>query len=162
MRAVISTLITLAGAAALVACSDPAPEPSATVISAAPETLYLGDDTRNDLAIVIAYADGDGDLGRGLARVHDCRADAVVTELMLPSIASDEAVAEQVSITGELELRVNDVGSVVLAAAAPPACAALGVVAPAAGVAVFCVVLVDSAGHEGDGDCTAALALSGP
>ena len=142
------------------ACSDAASEPSATVVSAAPDTLYLGDDTRNDLSVVVAYADGDGDLGRGVARVHDCRATDVVTELLLPSIATDEAVGEGVAITGELELRVNDVGDVTLAASAPPVCADLGAPAPVAGAAVFCVVLVDSAGHEGPGDCTSPLALS--
>ncbi len=150
----------VAPAAALVACADPAPEPSAVVLSAAPETLYVGDDTRNDLTIVIAYADGDGDLGRGVVHVHDCRAAAVVTTITLPSIASDEAVAEGVAITGELELRVNDVGDVTLAAAAPPACADLGAPAPVVDAAVFCVVLVDSAGNEGPGDCTSPVALS--
>ena len=159
MRALPILLLGLS-AAALAGCSDPAPEPSATVVSAAPETLYLGDDTRNDLAIVIAYSDGDGDLGHGLARVHDCRAADVVTELTLPAIASGEGVDEGVAITGELELLVNDVGAVTLAGSAPTACADLGAPAPAAGEAVFCVVLVDSAGHEGPGDCTAALALS--
>lgn len=157
MRIVLLLVFT---SAALVACSDPAPEPSATVLSAAPDTLYLGDDTRNDLTIVIEYADGDGDLGRGTARVHDCRASDVVTEISLPSIATDEAVDEGVAITGELELRVNDVGDVSLATASPPACADLGAPAPAVGEAVFCVILVDSAGHAGPGDCTAPLALS--
>lgn len=158
MRTVL--LFVVCSAAALIACSDPAPEPSATVLSAAPDTLYIGDDTRNDLSIVIEYADGDGDLGRGTARVHDCRASDVVTEILLPTIVTDEAVEEGVAITGELELRVNDVGDVSLAAAAPSVCADLGAPAPAAGEAVFCVVLVDVAGHEGPGDCTAALALS--
>ena len=153
-------LLLLVLPAALIACSDAAPEPSATVISAAPDTLYLGDDTRNDLSIVIEYADGDGDLGRGVARVNDCRATDVVTEIILPSIATDEAVEEGVAITGELELRVNDVGAVTLAASAPTVCADLGAPAPVAGEAVFCVVLVDTAGHEGPGDCTSALALS--
>lgn len=146
--------------AALVACADPAPEPSAVVLSAAPETLYVGDDTRNDLTIVIAYADGDGDLGRGVARVHDCRAAAVVTTIPLPAIASDEAVTEGVAITGELELRVNDVGDVTLATEAPPACADLGAPAPVADAAAFCVVLVDSAGNQGPGDCTSPVALA--
>jgi hypothetical protein len=145
---------------ALAACSDPAPEPSATVLSAAPEALVLGDDTRNDLTITIEYADGDGDLGRGLARIHDCRADGVVSELMLPPIASDDAVAEGVAISGSLELRLNDVGAVTPAAAAPAACADLGVGVPAADSVTFCVVLVDVAGTSGAGDCTSPVALS--
>jgi hypothetical protein len=160
MRTVLLSVLVPVLAVALVACSDPAPEPSASVVSAAPDTIYLGDDTRNDLSIVVAYEDGDGDLGRGVARVHDCRAADVVTEIMLPSIATDEAVEEGVAITGELELRVNDVGDVTLATSAPTACADLGAPAPVAGSAVFCVVLVDAAGNEGPGDCTAALALA--
>ncbi len=155
-----TTLLVLLSSAALVACSDAAPEPSAVVLSAAPDTLYMGDDTRNDLSIVVEYADGDGDLGRGIARIHDCRAAAVVTELPLPSIAADDAVEEGVAITGELELRVNDVGDVTLATSASTACADLGAPAPAADTAVFCVILVDTAGHEGPGDCTAPLAIS--
>jgi hypothetical protein len=130
------------------------------VLSAAPETLYLGDDTRNDLSGVIAYAVGDGVLGRGVARVHDCGAADGVTQIMVPSVVADGAVEEGVAITGELELLVNDVGAVTLATSAPAACAELGVAAPVAGEAVFCVILVDAAGHEGPGDCTAPLALA--
>jgi hypothetical protein len=153
-------LIFILFAAAAAACSDPPAEPTATVLSAAPEALVLGDDTRNDLTIVIAYEDGDGDLGHGTARIHDCRADGVVSELALPSIASEDGVDEGVAITGELELRLNDVGDVTAAAAAPAACAELGAPAPAADQVVFCVVLVDAAGTSGEGDCTAAVALS--
>jgi hypothetical protein len=157
MRAASFLLLVAACAAA---CGSPAPEPSAVVLSAAPDTLYMGDDTRNDLSIVVEYADGDGDLGRGTARIHDCRAADVVTELPLPTIASDDAVAEGVAITGELELRVNDVGDVTLATSASTTCADLGAPAPTADTAVFCVILVDTAGHAGPGDCTAPLAIS--
>lgn len=154
----------LAGLAlAVAACAgDPSPEPTATILMAAPDTLHPTDDARNDLSITIAYTDGDGDLGRGIARVHDCRADRLLTELPLPAIASDEAVEEGIAITGELTLRVNDIGEVAPAAAAPAACADLGVATPAAGEAIFCVVLVDRGGHVGDGDCTAAVAIATP
>jgi hypothetical protein len=144
------------------ACGSPAAEPSAVVLSAAPDTLYMGDDTRNDLAIVVEYADGDGDLGRGTASIHDCRADGIVTTLMLPSIASDEAVAEGVAITGELALLVNDIGAVTPAAAAPLACSELGIAAPTAGQAIFCVTLTDAGGITGPGDCTAPVTLATP
>jgi hypothetical protein len=147
---------------AVAACTDAATEPSATVLSAAPGSLYLGDDTRNDLTITIEYADGDGDLGRGVAHVHDCRADGVVVELVLPAIASDEAVQEGVAITGELDLLVNDIGIVAPAAAAPAACADLGAPAPTAGEVVFCVILTDSGGSTGPGDCTAPVTLAQP
>lgn len=153
-------LFALASAAALAACSDAAPEPSATVLEAMPDTLHPGDDARNDLSIRLSYTDGDGDLGHGVARVHDCRAGGLVTEKALPAIASDDAVRDGVPITGELTLLVNDIGPVTPEAAAPPACAALGVAAPTAAEAIFCVVLVDAAGHEGDGDCTAAIAIA--
>ena len=46
------------------------------------------------------------------------------------------------------------------ATALPKLCADLGVAALAAGTAVFCVVLVDAAGHRGDGDCTKAITLA--
>jgi len=145
--------------AALVACADPDPVPAVTITAAAPDTLVPADDYRNDLTISVDYADGDGDLGRGRALVHDCRADGLITELALPAIASDEAVAAGVAISGALDLRVNDVGAVAPAAAAPAACAELGVGAPAAGTAIFCVVLIDAAGHAGAGDCTAPLTV---
>ncbi len=145
---------------AMVGCTDPAPEPSAVVLAAAPDALVLGDDTRNDLTITVEYADGDGDLGGGLARIHDCRADGVVTELTLPPIASEEAVAEGVAITGSLELRLNDVGAVAPASAAPATCASLGAPAPSADAVTFCILLVDAAGTSGPGDCTAPIALS--
>lgn len=154
-----TSLLVLVLALAAGACTDAATEPSATVVAAAPDTLVIGDDTRNDLTITIDYADGDGDLGGGLAQIHDCRGDGVVTELVLPSIASEEAVAEGVAITGTLDLRLNDVGDVTPAAAAPSACAELGVAAPTAGAAVFCVVLTDSGGTTGPGDCTDPVTL---
>ena len=157
------TVILLVALAAVAACSDdPATEPTVVVLSAAPDALVLADDARNDVTIQIGYADGDGDLGRGVARIHDCRTDGLVTELMLPSIASDEAVAEGVAITGELALQVNDVGVVAPATAAPAACAALGIAAPTAGAVVFCVILVDAGGSVGPGDCTAAIAVAAP
>ena len=155
-----TTIVLLLATAA--ACSDADPEPTATVLAAAPESLYPGDDTRNDLTITIAYADGDGDLGRGTAAVHDCRADGIVTTLLLPAIASDDAVAEGVAISGELDLRVNDIGAVAPAAAAPPACAELGIAAPTAGQAIFCVTLTDAGGVTGPGDCTAPVTLATP
>lgn len=148
--------------ASLAACTDTATEPSATVLSAAPESLYPGDDTRNDLTITISYTDGDGDLGRGTAAIHDCRADAIVTTLMLPSIASDEAVAEGVAISGELSLLLNDVGAVTPASAAPAACASLGIAAPVPGQAIFCIILTDASGTSGPGDCTAPVTLAQP
>lgn len=157
MRTLLLVMLLAGG---LAACTDPAAEPSAIVTAAAPDTLVLGDDTRNDLTITIDYADGDGDLGRGVARIHDCRADGIVTELVLPSIASDDAVAEGVAITGSLDLRLNDVGDVSPAAAAPSACADLGIPAPAGDAAVFCVVLTDAAGTSGPGDCTAPITLT--
>lgn len=156
-------LLVLCVVAPVAACTDElGPAPSAIVRSAMPDTLHPTDDARNDLTLVVEYADGDGDLGRGTARVHDCRADGVTTELALPAIASDEAIAAAVPITGELTLLVNDIGQVAPATVAPAACAELGAPSPAAGEAVFCVVLVDAKGHAGPGDCTAALAIAAP
>ncbi len=158
-RAWVATLVVVAAAG----CGDElAVEPAAVVVAAMPEALDPSDDARDDLSIVVAYEDGDADLGGGLAYVHDCRSAAVVTALPLAPIASDEALAEGVPIRGTLELWVNDVGDVALDAAAPEACAALGVDAPAAGAATFCVVLEDAAGHQGPGDCTAAIAIAAP
>src|SRR5439155_27160824 len=65
---------------ALAACtSDVAP--NATVESATPDSITTGDDRLNDLTITVGYEDGDGDLGVGVAEVHDCRADALVTSV---------------------------------------------------------------------------------
>lgn len=149
----------LALVACTAACSDAGPAPTVSVLEAMPATLHPADDARNDLTIRVEYHDADGDLGRGVARIHDCRAGGLVTEKALPAIASDEAVREGVAITGELTLLVNDVGPVAPDAAAPPVCADAGIAAPAAGQAVFCVVLVDATGHEGNADCTAPIAI---
>lgn len=141
------------------ACADPDPAPHAVVVSAAPDALVTADDARDDLTIVVEYTDGDADLGGGVALVHDCRADGLVTTLELLPIASDEAVAEGVPIAGTLELVVADIGLVTPAASPPAACAALDVPAAAPDSAVFCVLLQDAAGHEGSGDCTPPIAL---
>ncbi len=154
-RVALSTL-----ALALVACDDADPAPTVEIRAAAPDTLVPADDLKDDLVITIGYADADADLGTGTAVIHDCRADGLATTLTLPTIASEEAIAAGVPITGELALQLNDVGAVTPQAAAPAACAALGVPAPALGVAIFCVELTDKAGHRGPGDCTDPIAIA--
>ena len=133
--------------------------PTATIKTATPDRLVLADDTLDDLVITVEYDDGDGDLGGGVAQVYDCRAEGLRTDLPLPAIAPAPVVDEGRPITGTLELHVNDVGELA-AAAAPDACRDLGVGDVGANAAVFCVVLVDAAGHEGAGDCTHEIALA--
>jgi hypothetical protein len=141
---------------AVAACSDD-PAPGATIKTAAPDQLVPSDDARNDLTIAVRYDDGDGDLGGGVARVHDCRAAELVTELAIPQIAAETGQ----HITGTLELHVNDIGELA-AAALPDVCDELGVATLAAGTTVFCVVLEDAAGHRGGGDCTLSIELASP
>lgn len=133
--------------------------PSVTVKTSAPERLVATDDAADDLVITVEYADGDGDLGGGVAEVYDCRAEGLRTDLPLPQIAPAAVVDEGRAITGELELHVNDVGAVA-AVTLPTTCRDLGVTEVSAGAAVFCVVPVDAAGHSGDGDCTQEIALA--
>ena len=137
------------------ACTDSV-LPTARVVSAAPTELVPANDLRNDLVITVAYEDGDGDLGGGTARVFDCRAEALRTDLPIPDIAPEAVIGEP--ITGTLELRVNDVGAIA-AGAMPAACRQLGAAEAGAGAAVFCVELVDAEGNTGDGDCTGAIAV---
>lgn len=145
------TFIVLFAVLGVAGCGDDA-TPTVHVVSASPSSLVMGQDDANDLAIVVDYADGDGDLGGGLARVHDCGAKDLVVVLTLPEIASEEAVNEGVAIEGRLSLAVGDVGPV-----AEPGnsafCSALGAPSDA-----FCVALVDAAGNVSEGDCTAAIA----
>ncbi len=131
-------------------CADDA-TPTVHVVSASPTSLMLGQDDANDLAIVVDYTDGDGDLGGGEARVHDCTAKDLVIVLPLPQIASQAAVEEGVAIEGRLSLAVGDVGPVAESGTSA-FCSALGAANDA-----FCVVLVDAAGNESEGDCTAAI-----
>jgi hypothetical protein len=139
----------MATAAALAACSDDSVTPSVTITNATPETLVPDDDSLDDLTITVRYDDGDGDLGEGVAEVHDCRAAGLVTELPIPAIAPTTGV----HITGTLELHVNDVGAVT-SAALPETCEELGVAELGPNEAVFCVILVDVAGNRSTGDCT--------
>jgi hypothetical protein len=140
---------------AAAACAD-SPAPSASVVATAPERLVASDDALDDLVITVEYDDADGDLGGGTARVHDCRADGLRTDLPIPGIAPDAVIGDP--IRGTLELHVNDIGAIA-AGAAPEVCRDLGVADLGAGAAVFCVVLVDAAGNDGDGDCTGEIAL---
>jgi hypothetical protein len=141
-------------------CGDDEVAPSAAILEVAPESLDPALDDADDLTIRLEYDDGDADLGGGTAAVHDCRADGLVVELLIPPVASDEAVEEGVPIEGELELIVNDVGWVDPAAQPPAECADLGAPDPSEGEAVFCVVLTDAAGHAGDGDCSPPVAIA--
>ncbi|HMG23917.1 MAG TPA: hypothetical protein VK607_21430 [Kofleriaceae bacterium] len=143
--------------AACAAACTPDPAPSAAIESVTPDQLTPDDDAADDLTIALRYDDGDGDLGGGVAEVHDCRADGVTIELAIPPIAADPGQ----HITGALELHVNDIGELAVGAL-PAACAAAGAKSPAAATAVFCVVLVDRAGHRGAGECTAPIAIAAP
>ncbi|MEO8702950.1 MAG: hypothetical protein ABI867_23090 [Kofleriaceae bacterium] len=143
---------------ALVGCGGGSDSPSAEVTAATPESLSPADDTLDDLTITVRYDDGDGDLGSGIAEVHDCRGEDLVTELAIPAIAPDSIAGDE-RITGTLELHVNDVGAVTESAALPAVCRDLGVAELTGSETVFCVILVDAAGHHGDGDCTPAIAL---
>lgn len=144
---------------ATAACGGSDDAPSATVTGAAPLQLAAGDDASDDVTITVEYSDGDGDLGTGVARVHDCRSEDLVTEIAVPALAPPSVVEDGKSISGTLELHVNDIGA--LAAGTVPAeCRDLGVTTAVANEAVFCVILVDAAGHAGDGDCTQAIALT--
>jgi hypothetical protein len=135
------------------ACGSDA-TPSVEITNATPETLAPDDDSLDDLTITVRYDDGDGDLGDGIAEVHDCRADGLVTELPIPAIAPTTGQ----HITGTLELFVNDVGAVEIGDL-PETCGALGVGTLGADEAVFCVILVDAAGNASRGDCTVPILL---
>jgi hypothetical protein len=143
-------------AAFAIGCGGEPPEPTASILSFTPETLDPADDRADDLSITIEYVDGDGDLGGGIATIHDCRAADLAIELLVPPIASDEAVEEGVAISGELVLTAADVGDLA-PGALPAACGDLGVAPLEAGNAVFCVVLTDAGGRSGVGDCTTAI-----
>jgi len=143
---------------ATAACGGGDATPSVSVEMAAPEALVPADDTLDDLTITVSYTDGDGDLGGGIAEVQDCRAEPLLIALDIPPIAPKDVVDDNIAISGTLDLHVNDVGDFATEAL-PAACADLGVADLAAGQTVFCVTLTDAAGHRGDGDCTAAIAL---
>lgn len=151
MRRVL-VLLLLAGA-----CTDDDPAPSVHVVSATPDQLDPANDLADDVRILVEYDDADGDLGEGVAQVHDCRDATLVTELPIPAIAGEGMIGSR--ITGSMDLFVNDVGAAA-AGTAPAVCDELGISALAAGETVFCVVLVDAADHAGPGDCTAPITLA--
>lgn len=147
-----SALVAASFSALLCGCSaDPAPV--VEVLGASPSALTLGRDDANDLAIRVHYEDADGDLGGGVAEIHDCRARALVTTLPIPALATPEAVDEGVTIAGELSLRVGDVGAV--SPGTSSVCQGLG-----APVTAFCVILEDAAGNRSEGDCTGAIPIT--
>jgi hypothetical protein len=135
-------------------CGGDGSAPTVEVLSATPLEIDPARDEADDLTLRVAYADPDGDLGRGVAEVHDCRAEGLLTRLELPGIASNEAVDEGVAIEGELTLVVADIGAAEAAPDPPEICRELGVGAPQGSAQAFCVVLVDEAGNTGAGDCT--------
>jgi hypothetical protein len=138
-------------ALACVACGGN-PTPEVQIVAVSPEEIDPRNDATNDVTITVRYYDGDGDLGGGVADIHDCRTVDLVTRLDIPPIAN-EASAGEVAIDGTLELLVADVTEV---AGAGDGCMAFGV--EPAGLA-FCVVLEDAAGHASNAACTASLAL---
>ena len=138
------------------ACGAPGPTPSVHVKDATPDRLVVSNDALDDVTITVEYDDGDGDLGTGLAEIHDCRAASIVDELMIPAIAPPERIGDPIS--GTLELHVNDVGTVALGTQ-PPLCLELGVPPLDADQTVLCVVLVDAQGNRSGGDCTDLITL---
>lgn len=138
------------------ACASDDPAPIVHVVSATPDELSPNDDLADDVRILVEYEDADGDLGDGIARVHDCRGEQLVTELAIPAIAPEGVIGSP--IKGSLDLHVTDVGAGA-PGTLPTVCDELGVGALAADETVFCVVLVDAAGNAGPGDCTKPIAL---
>lgn len=153
MRRILLTLL-LVGA-----CTSDDPAPTVNVVSATPDQIDPANDLADDVRILVEYEDADGDLGEGVAEVHDCRDETLTTVLPIPAIAPDDVVSDGAKISGSLDLYVTDVGAGA-AATMPSVCADLGVGALAAGETVFCVVLVDAAEHAGPGDCTDAITLA--
>ena len=152
----LAILLPLLLAPAVAGCSDD-PAPGVTIESARPTQLTPSDDANNDLTLLVRYDDSDGDLGGGTIDIYDCRAAAAMTELAIPEIAFERGQ----HISGTLELHVNDIGDLA-SGDLPAACKELGVRPLAAGTTVFCVILVDTAGHRGDGDCTPPIDIAVP
>ncbi len=150
----IATLLTTA------ACADDAVIPTVNIVSASPDALVPTDDSADDLTIVVRYRDPDGDLGGGIAEIHDCRAGDLVTSLDIPPIASADAVAAGVAITGMLQLVVADIGDIAADRIPPAACADAD--AATATETAFCVILRDSADNPSDPACTAPIAITPP
>jgi hypothetical protein len=146
-----------ASLAAFAAACAADPAPRAEIESVTPEQVMPLDDALDDVTITLRYDDGDGDLGGGVAEVSDCRSDGVVIADAIPRIAAKPGQ----HITGTLELHVNDIGELA-AGALPGPCADLGVAPLAPSTTVFCVILVDAAGHRGTGDCTRSIAVVEP
>ncbi len=141
----------------LLAGCGASPVPEVEVLGVTPDSIDVSLDSANDVTLTLRYADGDGDLGGGMARVIDCRGSDVAVELALPPIANDEAVDEAVAIEGELALLVNDV--IALERDERSGCADLpNAVIPGDGEVSFCVELIDAAGHVSEPDCSAAVA----
>jgi hypothetical protein len=149
-------LILLAGA-----CTSDDPAPLVTVLSATPDQINPENDQLDDVRILVEYDDADGDLGEGIAQIHDCRAASLLTELPIPAIAPASVIDEGARITGSLDLQLTDVGAAP-ASTMPSVCADLDVEALAASETVFCVVLVDAKDHAGPGDCTTPIVLATP
>jgi hypothetical protein len=147
-------ILALVAAATLAACTDD-PAPAATIASVTPDQLVASDDTRNDVTLALRYDDHDGDLGGGVAEVHDCRSDAIAIALPIPAIAAEP----HQHITGRLELHVNDIAAIA-PGAAPAVCHDHGAAPPAGDQVAFCVVLVDAAGHRGAAACTAPIPIA--
>ena len=133
---------------------DPAPQ--VEILEVTPTDIVTTVDARNDVKLRVRYFDDNGDLGEGLAEIHDCRVDGLVTTLLLPPIANDDAVVADVAIEGELSLLVNDVTDV----SGAPGCGAFGQPAPAPGQLSLCIVLVDLAWNRSEADCSQPIALA--
>ena len=151
-------LFLIASLLATAACTGDAVTPTVEIVSASPDALVPADDSADDLTIVIRYHDPDGDLVSGVAEVHDCRADNLVTTLDIPPIASDDAVAASVPITGTLQLVVADVGDITPDRILPAACADTTTTVTATETP-FCVILVDSADNPSPPACTAPVQI---
>jgi hypothetical protein len=139
------------------ACTDDDPAPTVHVVSATPDQLDPANDLVDDVRILVEYEDADGDLGEGIAEIHDCRDATLLTQLPIPAIAGESMLGSR--IKGSMDLFVNDVGAA-SAGTMPSVCDELGVAALSAGETIFCVVLVDAAEHAGPGDCTTAITLA--
>jgi hypothetical protein len=133
------------------------PAPVVEILEVTPDAVVAALDAQNDVTLRLHYSDEDGDLGDGIAEIHDCRVEGLVTRIELPPIANENATSEGVAIEGELSLLVEDISELEPGA---PGCAAFGQPAPAEGELTLCAVLIDAAGHASAADCTDGIHLT--
>ncbi len=145
----------------LLACGcDGDRTPFIEITELSPSNLVVGVDGSDDVRMRLHYIDPDGDIGGGTLTSYDCRKDGDGITQEFPAVASDDVVAREIEVDGELLLYFVDIAAV--PAVTSSSCDQFGMAPLADDELAYCVRVSDDAGNISNPACSGVVTITQP